>query len=238
MNNNKNIFSKYSKLEMIVLIVGIIISFLLVNGNIKISDSNTDLFIIASVILTVIAVAIGIFNSIMILKNRKSIKQSILESVLPRNAIVVDFLIYKKIKYKRNELDDFQFSCFPIIKDLENNKLYVSLTQYDYSKYLFYYKYYTYKPLECKLKNMKGNQITIGDCAKYFLNREIGKFNIIENKLSIEDNYYTYFGKIYNSTLMEQKGDNLLFNVHYDNALDLLRDVIVFEGIIDFENLN
>lgn len=71
-------------------------------------------------------------------KIKKQIMAEIQNDILPRKGIVSDILIYKYLTNRAKNGYHSYYEFYPIVKDIANDKFYVSFQKYDYSNYRTY----------------------------------------------------------------------------------------------------
>ena len=178
----------------------------------------------------------GVVAIYLVLSELKKYKkgEKILKEVLPRKAVLFDILIYiNESSTAVDEPNDYYIYFYPIIKDNKTNKLYIMPKKYDYGKYKFKYTYQRFISfhLNFQLKSDKGKDVNIGDSVTFYLNNEMNKCEINDNKVNFDRMKTTYDGKFEN-------GGKILsgiYNVSSENFLDILKDTIICEGVIDFD---
>lgn len=177
-------------------------------------------------------------------KKRKNTKEIILSEVTPKNGILVDILFCKIYFIKRRGLifydKEYTTNEFPIsliIKDLEDNKLYILFGEYNFGEYNYesYVQSSAFNTFFYSLKSIKGKSINIGDKVKFYKKQELGKFRTDKNNCYFAGKKYRYYGTISNFNPIFNGRANAIFNVDNENFLDLLEDIIPIEGIVDFD---
>lgn len=200
------------------------------------SKSIDDQF--GEIILAIFIIYIISFIIISIYRYNKTQKyiNQIIQEVPPRKGIITDVLIYVVItrRYTSNEKDrHFRYEYCPIVKDINTNKLYVSLKNENLN--IISYGPSIISPISYVLKSLKNKEIKIGDQVNIHLKNENGKINKCNDSICISENNYKYKGKISNFKLMDYNEKYLLFNETSDNFLEDLNNINIFEGIIDFD---
>ena len=231
---------KINPIVAFIIISIIIISFsMLFFIPVILSKSIDDQF--GKIILAIFIIYIISFIIISIYRYNKTQKyiNQIIQEVPPRKGIITDVLIYVEItrRYTSDEIDRyFCYEYCPIVKDINTNKLYVSLKNENIN--IISYGPSIISPISYVLKSLKNKEIKIGDQVNIHLKNENGKINKYNDSICISENNYKYKGKISNFKLMDYNEKYLLFNETSDNFLEDLNNINIFEGIIDFDAYN
>lgn len=152
-----------------------------------------------------------------------------------REGIIADILIIKKFRRKNHSCEAI-FSFFPIIKDLNSDKFYLSIGEKLTRKYGYSYQGKVFSTLEYKLLNSYSEEVKVGDHAYFYIKEEVGEIFLNDKTFDIDGVKYTYYGKINDTKLMHQKGDFLVFNESSDDFINTLNNSILFEGVVEFDN--
>ena len=158
-------------------------------------------------------------------KEQEQIRNEIYHTSASITGIVVDMLIYMRGQESTR--------VYPIVKDVLNNKIYVSFQNYDHTTPLIYYTRgigsFTYK-----LK-VRGKEINIGDTVKIYIKQEIGKLHNANNLVCIDNNNYRYYGRRENMRQWQTQfvEYHKLLNEVSDDFLSDVNDMILYEGFIE-----
>ena len=133
-----------------------------------------------------------------------------------------------------------EYYFYPIIRDVVDNSLHVATKGYSHTVYNsmsigglapldFNFSYDIYSP-------KTGKRIKIGDYVDLYIVKEVKKLQVVNgNQIQIDDIEYRYFDKIENLKKYKLLGHHMLFNEVSDNFLDEVNDMILYEGLIDFD---
>lgn len=234
----------YLILQLIVLIIT---AFLLFIGNDPLNIFADNINIIIFILFIVIIIIFFIIAFIQSTQKKKLLK-STLENTPGKKGVIVDFLIYKTAGHHgRHEppyiytgirINSLRYYVFPIVKDLETQKTYVTILKHNHSKYKTKWQMHLNAPLDFHLLSSNQTMINIGDIVNMYIFEELGQFNIDfeNNYLEFESVKYKYAGKNDESFLIKQNHSNTLINVVSYDFLNLLKDTIIFEGSIDVDD--
>ena len=222
----------YIILPMLVFITIYFMMFKIPNNNINNFNYIGHIIFILVIILWLIFAIYMLSSKIEAIKKTYKIKNEI----LPREAILVDMLIYVKDWSMRDNPGKYRLHFYPIIKELLTNKIYIIPEEYNYSNYRISFRYWTFLSFKFKFNmvSYKGKSINIGDKVNFYLNNEFNKCEVIDNKILINETKSVYYGKC--DTEVNHNFDSLFFNSYYDNILEILKETIICEGIIDIDN--
>ena len=153
--------------------------------------------------------------------------------IIPVKMVMVDVLIYRT---KRG--DNTVFYCFPIMKDLSDGRLYVSFYKYSYGSYLYrcFEKMLPGQEFKVIINSNSGREINFGDVANCYINRKLGTLSSNGKSIYIDNHDYKYDGMTKDANLLGIGfSSSLLMNVTNENFLCDVDNIILFEGIIDFD---
>lgn len=168
-------------------------------------------------------------------KKRRIVKK-IIQEIPPRTGIITDMLIDIRIIGKGIETITYNINFCPIIKDLGNKKLYVSFENLNINSSVSGPS--ASEPIEYILKSLKGNEIKIGQHVNLHIQKEKRKILAYNRYVTINETEYKYMGKISDFLLKKYDETELLFNVSSDNFLNELKELIIYEGVVDFDIYN
>lgn len=95
----------------------------------KIISSSPRKFAISAISIIVIG-TLTLFY--IVTKKEKQLITKMMSEIPPKHGIIIDILIY------RSANKDIHFEFYPIVKDIENDKIYVSFRKYNYGIYRTY----------------------------------------------------------------------------------------------------
>lgn len=163
-------------------------------------------------------------------------QKEILNTIEPLTGIIEDFLIIKHITYENYEKDykKVYFSFLPIVRCIENDKLYITYHPYCYSLEDVSYTYNPLKPLKFTLMGPNGEPMNIGNKVFLYIVKELNIPLLKEkNQIYLNNNLYSYAGTIENSIHHQLKDE--CYTVKTDGFI-LTQNIITFEGLIDTDN--
>lgn len=193
---------------------------------------------IASLAILIIIVFLIVSNNILTLidyKKNKRIIKSTIQEIPPRMGIITDMLIYIHIIGNGADMD-YHIKICPIVKDLGNKKLYVSFENLNIK--ILSSGPDAYAPMEYILRSLKGNEIKIGQRVNLHIKKEKRKILAYNKFVTINEIEYKYMGKISEFLLKDYNERALLFNDTSDNFLNELKELNIYEGIVDFDIYN
>lgn len=201
---------------------------------------NEDLFFDVIIAITIATVLGFIFWAYIQSKKEKKVRAEILNEITPRNGIITDILIHNHLTSGLDSTHKVNYEFYPIVKDIINDKIYVSFDQYNHSTYqkITSNAFITSK-IEYKLFDENYDEINIGDSVKIYIKREIKQLQNNNGIINIDDKEYKYCGKITDSRLIDQYGygNNQLFNETADNFLEEVNNITLFEWLLDFDTI-
>lgn len=221
MENNKNIIKAKKKFSIILLAIIIfqIIGILVFN---KINFNFDDIsFIYIKKIITFIIILICIVVDCIFFYKR-CYKLNTLVKVQPKKCIIEDFIITYYVNSK-----DRNYSIHPVVRNIEDNKLYLSYSDYDLS----YFNTTTTKMnnniTSENIFRKDGSVVKIGDTAYLYIRR------ILEVKLNIDSDNNVIW-------LKTNKSRRKLHYRHVNPKYDIneFNNYNFFEGVVEIENIN
>lgn len=142
---------------------------------------------------------------------------------------VVDILIYIRYGKKNN-----QYYLYPIIQNLDNNKYYVFFNGYGIKKWSSSVTHSVFSSLKYNLY-VNGKDINIGDDVRFYITKEIDTFKKINETLIFKNIKYTYYGKVFDKKVpVNMLSNRYLLNESREDFLEMINDMIIFDGFIDF----
>ena len=198
----------------------------------------------ATIIMLIMGLAVMFLCSVFCVRTlyNKSIKKKkerensynvMKNSIVPVKMVMVDVLIYK-----RRQNDSYNYYCYPIMRDLSDGRLYVSFKNYSYGGYSCrcFDKLLPGQNFKTIIYSAGGREINFGDVANCYVNRKLGYLSSTEKKVIIDNWKYNYFGMTKDIHILGiSLGHYDLLNVTSESFLDDVNNIILFEGIIDFD---
>ena len=115
-----------------------------------------------------------------------------------------------------------------------SKRFYVFFKNYGIKNWNYFYSHSIFSPLKYKLYH-NGKKINIGDTVKFYITKEIGTFKINEDMLEFENIKYKYFGmNSENGNSFNFLSRDILLNETQNDFLNMINDIIIFDGFINF----
>lgn len=214
MKENKRILSAINTKKttlLIFLVFEILWIFLIIGVGIKLQHELEELPLYFKYIFLIFSIVGFIIVDAWFLKNINKLKDLI--NIKPLKCIVEDFIV---IGYKHDGKRGYKI--YPVVKSVEDNKLYFTYGSYCLSGYNTIYSQMNNSLLNMAIIRKNKTKVEIGDVAYLYLRRNLD-FNIDINS----DKNMVYLDKT-----------KIYFN--HINDINMFKEFHYFEGIIDVEN--
>ena len=214
-------------------VLGISIFFMSSSGGFNTSMyKNPDYIkiVLAFIIFIILIVILYIYSSI---KEKKKIEE-IMNTVEPHDGVLEDILLFKYFTWS-NDSYEARLKVYPIIRDLNNKKKYLSVNFHCIGTYKYSYYWSVFTKFKYELTNNNSEKVNIGDHCRIYVKKENGNLKLENDSIKIYDELCNYKGKLDGNNIISTSGGNLLFNVEKENFLEDINNITLFDGIVDFD---
>lgn len=147
--------------------------------------------------------------------------------------VIVDILIYEDLSQKEHK-----HKFFPIVESFDDNKFYLFFDGYGIKNYTSSLSHFLLSNLTYNLYSSKNKPIEVGNFVKFYIIQEISKLKNINGSIEINNKIYKYRGKLSDNNSLQFRSGISLFNEKQDNFLDNVDNMVLFDGLIDFDAEN